>query len=59
MTMYATQTDGEELEERGCGGQESEPNLMAYAVKSSETSQAINPSADVPGQGLARSPASG
>lgn len=52
-------SDGEETEESGCGGQVLEPNLMAYAVESSEVNQPINPCADVPGQGLARSPASG
>ena len=51
-------SDGEEMEESGCGGQELEPNLMAYAAASSEVNQPINPCADVPGQGLAQSPAS-
>lgn len=52
-------SDGVEMEESGCGGQELEPNLMAYTAASSEVNQPINPCADVPGQGLARSPASG
>lgn len=32
---------------------------MAYAAASSEVNQPINPCADVPGQGLAWSPANG
>lgn len=32
---------------------------MAYAASSSEVNQPINPCADVPGQGLAWSPANG
>lgn len=50
--------DGVEMEESRCGGQELEPDLMAYAAVGSEVNQPINPCADVPGQGLARSPAS-
>lgn len=50
---------GEQMEESGCGGHELEPNLMAYAAKSSEVKQPINPCTDVLGQGLAWPPASG
>lgn len=50
-------SDREEMEEGGYGGQESEPNLMAYAVASSKVNQPINPCVHVPSQGLAWSPA--
>ncbi len=52
-------SDREEMGESGCGGQDLEPKVMAYAAARSKVNQPINPCADVPGQGLARSPASG
>lgn len=50
-------SDRQEMEEGGYGGQESEPNLMAYAVVSSKVSQPINLCVHLPGQGLAWYPA--
>lgn len=55
--MRVRQTDiatGEEMEGSRGGGQESEPNLMAYAATSGELNQPINPCTDVLGQGLPR-----
>lgn len=49
-------SDGQEMEEGGNGGQESEPNLMAYAVVSSKINQPINLCIHVPSQSLAWAP---
>lgn len=58
--MYTERfTDGDETEESGCVGQELEPDLMAYAAVSGKVNHPINPCADVPGQHLAQSLASG